>query len=53
MKNYLQVLQLVAVQVEQALDDVLSRLLPPPMPNEEKSFWISLLPQVEQEIVFS
>ena len=52
-KNYLQLLQEVAEQVEQAAEELLSRLLPPPMPKEEKSFWMSLLPQAEQETVFS
>lgn len=52
-KIYLQVLQVVAVQVGQESEELLNRLLPPPMPKEEKSFWMSLLPQAEQETVFS
>jgi len=36
--NYLQVSQDVAEQVEQLADEVLSRLLLPPIPKEEKSF---------------
>ena len=34
-------------------DDVAKRLLPPPIPNEEKSFWISALPQSGQRMSFS
>lgn len=50
---YLQVLQEVAEHVAQLLEEDLSRLLPPPMPKEEKIFFISLLPQAAQETDFS
>jgi hypothetical protein len=36
--NHLQVSHDVAEQVEQLADEVLRRLLPPPIPKEEKSF---------------
>ena len=52
-RNHLQVLQVFVEQVVQASEDVLSRLLPPPIPKEEKSFWISLFPQDAQETSFS
>jgi len=51
--NHLQVLQVFVEQVVQVSEEVLSRLLPPPIPKEEKSFWISLLPQDAQETSFS
>jgi hypothetical protein len=34
-------------------DDAVRRLLPPPIPNEEKSFWISAHPQSGQMTSFS
>lgn len=34
-------------------DDAVERLLPPPIPNEEKSFWISAFPQSGQTTSFS
>jgi len=34
-------------------DDAVKRLLPPPIPNEEKSFSISALPQSGQTTSFS
>jgi len=45
---YLQLLHEVAVQLLQLLEEVLRRLLPPPIPKEEKIFFISLLPQAAQ-----
>lgn len=51
--NYLQVLQVFVEHVVQVSEEVLSRLLPPPIPKEEKSFWISLLSQDAQETSFS
>jgi hypothetical protein len=51
--NHLQVLQVFVEQVVQVSEEVLSLLLPPPIPKEEKSFWISLLPQDAQETSFS
>jgi hypothetical protein len=51
--NYLQLLQELAEHVAQAFDEDLVRLLPPPMPKEEMSFWRSLFPQTGQEIFFS
>jgi hypothetical protein len=36
--NHLQVSHDVAEQVEQLADEALRRLLPPPIPKEEKSF---------------
>jgi hypothetical protein len=47
------VLHEVAEHVAQLVEEDLSRLLPPPMPKEEKIFCISLLPQPEQETDFS
>jgi len=47
------VLHVLAEQVEQLFEEVLRRLLPPPIPKEEKSFWMSLLPQAAQETPFS
>jgi hypothetical protein len=47
------VLHEVAEHVAQLLEEDLSRLLPPPMPKEEKIFCISLLPQAAQETDFS
>jgi hypothetical protein len=52
-KDYLQVSQEVVEQVVQLDEEVLIRLLPPPMPKEEMSFWMSLLPHSEQATVFS
>jgi hypothetical protein len=49
----LQVLQEVAEQVVQLDEEVLIRLLPPPIPKEEMSFCISLLPHSEQATFFS
>lgn len=49
----MQVLHEVALQVVQALEEELMRLPPPPIPKEEKSFRISLLPQALQETSFS
>ena len=40
-------------QVEQLEEEEVIRELPPPMPKEEKSFWISLHLQVRQETFFS
>jgi hypothetical protein len=51
--DYLQVLQEVAEHVLHPLEALLSLLLPPPMPNEEKSFWMSLFPQILQDTPFS
>lgn len=36
---HLHVLQVFVEHVVQASEEVLRRLLPPPIPNEEKSFW--------------
>jgi hypothetical protein len=47
------VLHEVAEHVAQLLEEDLSRLLPPPMPKEERIFCISLLPQPAQETDFS
>ncbi len=47
------VLQAFVEQVVQAAEEVLRRLLPPPIPKEENIFCMSLLPQPEQEILFS
>jgi len=52
-RDYLQVSQEFVEQVVQLEEDVLIRLLPPPMPKEEMSFWMSLLPHSEQATVFS
>ena len=41
------------VQVLQASEEDLMRLLPPPIPKEEKSFWISQLPHRMQVRSFS
>jgi hypothetical protein len=49
----LQVLQEVAEQVAQLFEEELRRLLPPPIPKEEKSFCMSLLPQELQDTSFS
>lgn len=49
----MQVLQEVAEQEVQLADEDLIRLLPPPIPKEEMSFWISGLPQLAQETLFS
>jgi hypothetical protein len=43
----------VAEQVEHDVEEELRRLFPPPIPKEEKSFLISLLPQERQETLFS
>jgi hypothetical protein len=40
-------------QVVHASEDELRRLLPPPIPKEEKSFWTFLFPQDLQETFFS
>jgi hypothetical protein len=50
---YLQVAQDLVEQEAQLAEDVLMRLAPPPIPNAEKSFWRSLLPQASQQMVFS
>ncbi|GEM_PF-1101355 len=50
---YLQLLHEVAEHVAQLLEEDFSRLLPPPIPNEENIFCMSLLPQAAQETVFS
>jgi len=51
---YRQVLQVREEQVEQALEEVpLSRLLPPPMPKEEKTLVISGLWQAGHVTSFS
>jgi hypothetical protein len=41
------------VEPDPEADDAVKRLLPPPIPNEEKSFWISVLPQSGQTTSFS
>ena len=51
--NYLHMLQVFVEQVVQASEEVLRWLLPPPIPKEEKVFWISLLPHAAQETFFS
>jgi len=51
--DYLHVLQELVEQVVQLDEEVLIRLLPPPMPKEETSFWMFLLPHSEQATVFS
>ena len=51
--NYLHVLQVFVEQVVQASEEVLRWLLPPPIPKEERSCWIFLLPQATQETFFS
>lgn len=48
-----QVLQDLVEQVVQELEEEVSRLLPPPMPKDEKSFWTPLLLQEGQETSFS
>jgi hypothetical protein len=40
-------------QEAQLAEDVLMRLAPPPIPNAEKSFWRSWLPQPPQQTDFS
>jgi len=49
----LQVSHEVVEQVEQAAEEELRRLLPPPIPKEEKIFCMSLLPHEVQETLFS
>lgn len=51
--DYLQVLQEFVEQVVQLEEEVFIRLLPPPIPKEDMSFWMSLLPHSEQVTVFS
>jgi hypothetical protein len=51
--SYLQVLQDLLEQLVQLADEELRRELAPPIPKEEKSFWISLLLQARQETSFS
>jgi hypothetical protein len=51
--GHLQVLQVFVEQVVQVSEEVFSRLLPPPIPKEDKSFWISLLLQDVQKTSFS
>ena len=43
----------VAVQESQLDEDDFTRLLPPPIPNAEMSFWMSLLPHFTQVTFFS
>jgi len=43
----------VAEQVVHRLEDELMRLLPPPIPKEESSFWMFLLLHDMQATVFS
>jgi hypothetical protein len=50
---YLHVLQVFVEQVVHASEEALRRLLPPPIPKEEKSFCMFLLPQDIQETFFS
>ncbi len=50
---YLQVAQDLLEQDEQLAEDVLTRLAPPPIPNAEKSFSRSWLPQASQQTDFS
>jgi hypothetical protein len=50
---YLHVLQEVAEQVVQLFEEEPRRLLPPPIPKEEKIFCMSLLPQELQDTSFS
>jgi hypothetical protein len=47
------VLQVFVEQVVHASEEELRRLLPPPIPKEEKSFCIFLLPQDMQETFFT
>ncbi len=49
---YLHVSQEVAEQELQLCEDF-TRLLPPPIPKEEMSFWTSLLPHFTQRTFFS
>ena len=51
--DYLHVSHVVAEQVVQAAEEELIRLLSPPIPKEEKTFCISLLPHEAQETFFS
>ncbi len=51
--NYLHVSHVVAEQVVQAAEEELRRFSSPPIPKEENSFCISLLPQEAQETLFS
>ncbi len=51
--NHLQESQDVAEHVVQALEEDLMRLLPPPIPKEERSFWRFLFPQAGQVTFFS
>jgi hypothetical protein len=50
---YLHVSHVVAEQVVQAAEEELMRFPPPPIPKEEKTFCISLLPHEAQETLFS
>jgi hypothetical protein len=50
---YLQVAQDLLEQEAQPAEDVLMRLAPPPIPNAEKSFSRSWLPQASQQTDFS
>jgi hypothetical protein len=52
-EGYLQVSHEVAEQVVHRLEDELMRLLPPPIPKEESSFWMFLLLHDVQATVFS
>jgi hypothetical protein len=51
--DYLQLSHEAEEQEAQAFDEDLMRLLPPPMPKEERSFWRFLLLQTGQETSFS
>jgi len=51
--NYLHVSHVVAEQVVQAAEEEVRRLPSPPIPKEENSFCISLLPHEAQETFFS
>jgi len=51
--DYLQVLQEREEQEAQLLDELTSRLLPPPIPKEEKILVTSKLPQAGQLTSFS
>jgi hypothetical protein len=51
--DYLHVSHVVSVQVVQAAEEELRRLLSPPIPKEEKTFCIFLLPHESQETLFS
>jgi len=52
-KDQWQVLQLLVEQGVQPLEDVFSRLAPPPIPNDDRSFWASWPPHWGQAAFFS